>query len=140
MFNFSKYNTWKIRQPWRPAGQGWLRSLVREREQKLESFCQLFLTSTDKLGRQKGFKNLLFNTEILYFYLYSFVSALSVLCHGSPAPQNVVFLYKDGVPVEAKVGSNSNSFNIFGLNTSFLIFIIDADFQFKFSAGDPQGR
>ena len=27
-----------------------------------------------------------------------------MLCHGSPTPQNVVFLYKDGVPVEAKVG------------------------------------
>ena len=34
-----------------------------------------------------------------------FFSALSVLCHGSPTPQNVVFLYKDGVPVEAKVGT-----------------------------------
>merc|ERR1719234_1961310 len=39
---------------WRPAGLGWLRSLVAmEREQKLESFCQHFSTSTDKLGRQK---------------------------------------------------------------------------------------
>merc|ERR1719167_1271949 len=29
-------------------------------------------------------------------------SALSVLCHGSPTPDKVVFLYKEGVPVEAK--------------------------------------
>ena len=78
---------------------------MRGRGPRLESSNPLFSISTDKLGRQKGFRNLLFNTEILYFYLYSFGSALSVLCHGSPAPQNVVFLYKDGVPVEAKVGT-----------------------------------
>ena len=31
---------------------------------------------------------------------------LSVLCHGAPCPQNIVFLYKDGLPVEAKVHSH----------------------------------
>ena len=77
---------------------------MRGRGPKPESSNPLFSTSTDKLGRQKGFRNLLFKNENpLFPFLYSFVSALSVLCHGSPAPQNVVFLYKDGVPVEAKV-------------------------------------
>ena len=58
------------------------------------------------------------STYLLSVFSNSFVSALSVLCHGSPAPQNVVFLYKEGVPVEAKV----TTITILGLNTTFLIF------------------
>ena len=30
-------------------------------------------------------------------------SPISVLCHGAPQPQNIVFLYKEGIPVDAKV-------------------------------------
>merc|ERR1719500_1690248 len=58
-------------------------------------------------------------------------SALSVLCHGSPAPQNVVFLYKDGVPVEAKFLDFSRA-RIASAATDLLAFI--------HSAGDTTAR
>ena len=50
---------------------------MRGRRPKLESCNPLFSTSTDKLGRQKGFKNLSFNTEILYFHFYILLAVLS---------------------------------------------------------------
>merc|ERR1719239_10788 len=58
-------------------------------------------------------------------------SALSVLCHGSPTPQNVVFLYKDGVPVEAKFLDFSRV-RIASAATDLLAFI--------HSAGDSTAR
>jgi len=58
-------------------------------------------------------------------------SALSVLCHGSPTPQNVVFLYKDGLPVEAKFLDFSRA-RIASAATDLLAFI--------HSAGDTTAR
>ena len=79
-----------------------------------------FLTSTDKHARQRGLNNSYSNKFMLCFIFIFLFSALSVLCHGSPTPQNVVFLYKDGLPVEAKVGNiSSNYFHFFLLKTIF---------------------
>merc|ERR1711936_1382530 len=58
-------------------------------------------------------------------------SALSVLCHGSPSPQNVVFLYKEGVPVEAKFLDFSRA-RIASAATDLLAFI--------HTAGDTSAR
>merc|ERR1719239_1492831 len=87
----------------------------------------------EKLGegeRAKAGKLLpmLFN---LYRQARQAETALSVLCHGSPSPQNVVFLYKDGVPVEAKFLDFSRA-RIASAATDLLAFI--------HSAGDSTAR
>merc|ERR1719239_973140 len=81
----------------------------------------------EKLGegeRAKAGKLLpmLFN---LYRQARQAETALSVLCHGSPTPQNVVFLYKDGVPVEAKFLDFSRA-RIASAATDLLAFIRSA--------------
>jgi len=58
-------------------------------------------------------------------------SALSVLCHGSPTPDKVVFLYKEGVPVEAKFLDFSSA-RIASAATDLLAFI--------HTAGDSTAR